>query len=102
MELLFATAVGVLVGAGVYLILRARTFPVVLGLALISYAARPRRLAGPTGQADLFHLFGPLWLCGMLFPAVCLAHPGGKTGLAWALLSWLAGGIKASLCWPGS
>lgn len=38
MELLFALAVGMLVAAGVYLVLRARTFPVVLGLALISYA----------------------------------------------------------------
>jgi multicomponent K+:H+ antiporter subunit C len=38
MELLFATTIGVLIAAGVYLVLRARTFPVVLGLALISYA----------------------------------------------------------------
>ncbi len=38
MELLFATSIGVLVAAGVYLLLRGRTFPVVLGLALISYA----------------------------------------------------------------
>jgi len=37
-ELLFATGIGVLVAAGVYLLLRGRTFPVVLGLALISYA----------------------------------------------------------------
>ncbi|MBN8443021.1 MAG: Na+/H+ antiporter subunit C [Thauera sp.] len=38
MELLVATAVGVLTSAGVYLLLRARTFPVVLGLTLLSYA----------------------------------------------------------------
>lgn len=38
MELLFASAIGILVAAGVYLLLRARTFPVVLGLALLSYA----------------------------------------------------------------
>jgi multicomponent K+:H+ antiporter subunit C len=38
MEVLFASAVGVLVAAGVYLTLRARTFPVVLGLALLGYA----------------------------------------------------------------
>lgn len=38
MELLFASAVGVLTAAGVYLLLRARTFPVVLGLGLIGYA----------------------------------------------------------------
>lgn len=38
MELLFAATIGILVSTGVYLMLRGRTFPVVLGLALISYA----------------------------------------------------------------
>lgn len=38
MELLIASAIGVLVSGGVYLLLRARTFPVVLGLTLLSYA----------------------------------------------------------------
>lgn len=38
MELLFASALGILVAAGVYLLLRARTFPVVLGLGLLGYA----------------------------------------------------------------
>ncbi len=38
MELLFSTAVGVLTAAGVYLVLRLQTFPVILGLALLSYA----------------------------------------------------------------
>ncbi|MFP4079133.1 MAG: Na+/H+ antiporter subunit C [Ectothiorhodospira sp.] len=38
MELLVASAVGVMTAAGVYLVLRARTFPVVLGLALMTYA----------------------------------------------------------------
>lgn len=37
MEALFSIAIGVLVAGGVYLILRARTFSVVLGLTLISY-----------------------------------------------------------------
>jgi len=37
MELLYASCVGVLVGCGIYLLLRARTFPVVLGLTMISY-----------------------------------------------------------------
>jgi multicomponent K+:H+ antiporter subunit C len=37
MEALVAIAVGVLVAGAVYLILRARTFPVVLGLAMLSY-----------------------------------------------------------------
>ena len=38
MELLVALFVGVLTGAGVFLLLRARTFDVVLGLTLLSYA----------------------------------------------------------------
>jgi multicomponent K+:H+ antiporter subunit C len=37
MELLVASAIGVLVACGVYLLLRARTYPVVLGLTLLSY-----------------------------------------------------------------
>jgi multicomponent K+:H+ antiporter subunit C len=38
MELLLASAIGLLCSAGVYLVLRARTFPVVLGLTFLSYA----------------------------------------------------------------
>ncbi|WP_122898896.1 Na+/H+ antiporter subunit C [Acinetobacter sp. B51(2017)] len=38
LEFLLASAIGLLVSAGIYLILRARTFPVVLGLAMIGYA----------------------------------------------------------------
>ncbi|MGB9670890.1 MAG: Na+/H+ antiporter subunit C [Halothiobacillaceae bacterium] len=38
MELLIALAIGVLTAGGVYLSLRGRTFPVVLGLTLLSYA----------------------------------------------------------------
>ena len=38
MEYLFSIAVGVLTAGGTYLILRRRTFPVILGLSLLSYA----------------------------------------------------------------
>lgn len=38
MEILVATAVGAMTAAGVYLLLRGRTFPVIIGLALLSYA----------------------------------------------------------------
>ena len=38
MELLLALGIGALVGAGVWLILRPRTFQVVIGLSLLSYA----------------------------------------------------------------
>ena len=38
MELVVALAVGVLTGSGVWLLLRSRTFQVVIGLSLLSYA----------------------------------------------------------------
>ena len=38
MEALVTVIIGVLTACGVYLVLRARTFPVVLGLTLLSYA----------------------------------------------------------------
>ncbi|MGF1642385.1 MAG: Na+/H+ antiporter subunit C [Thiotrichales bacterium] len=38
MELLVTLIIGVLTACGVYLALRGRTFPVVLGLTLLSYA----------------------------------------------------------------
>ena len=38
MEALLALIIGVLTACGVYLLLRARTFPVVLGLTFLSYA----------------------------------------------------------------
>jgi multicomponent K+:H+ antiporter subunit C len=37
MEALIAIAIGVLVACGVYLLLRARTYPVILGIMLIGY-----------------------------------------------------------------
>ena len=38
MEALISILIGVLSASGVYLVLRGRTFPVVLGLTLLSYA----------------------------------------------------------------
>ena len=38
LEILLASSIGLLSATGIYLILRARTFPVVLGLAMIGYA----------------------------------------------------------------
>lgn len=38
MELILATAIGVLTTSGVWLILRPRTFQVIVGLTLLSYA----------------------------------------------------------------
>ncbi len=38
MEFVVASSVGLLTAAGIYLMLRMRTFPVVIGLALLAYA----------------------------------------------------------------
>ncbi|OZI22652.1 Na+/H+ antiporter subunit C [Bordetella genomosp. 7] len=38
MELIYAAAIGVMAGSGVWLILRPRTFQVIMGLTLVSYA----------------------------------------------------------------
>ena len=38
LEFLMASAIGLLTATGIYLVLRARTFPEVLGLAMIGYA----------------------------------------------------------------
>jgi multicomponent K+:H+ antiporter subunit C len=38
MELLVASAIGMMTAVGTYLLLRKRTFPVIVGLAVLSYA----------------------------------------------------------------
>lgn len=38
MEIVFTLAIGVMAGSGIYLLLRPRTFQVIMGLSLLSYA----------------------------------------------------------------
>lgn len=38
MELLVASAIGILTAAGLYLVMRLRTFPAILGVSLLTYA----------------------------------------------------------------
>ncbi|MDA8585269.1 Na+/H+ antiporter subunit C [Rhodobacteraceae bacterium] len=38
MELLVASAIGIMTAGGLYLVLRLRTFPVILGISLLTYA----------------------------------------------------------------
>lgn len=38
MEILVASAIGILTAGGLYLVLRLRTFPVILGVSLLTYA----------------------------------------------------------------
>ena len=68
MELLISILVGIMTASAIYLLLRARTFPVVLGLSLLGYAinvflfASGRLLAGsaPLVEHGLAQLPDPL------------------------------------------
>lgn len=72
MELALASAIGLLTAAGVYLLLRARSFDVILGMTLLSYATNLLIFAGgklvagkppvlrPGEAADLAHYTDPL------------------------------------------
>ncbi|MDD2700435.1 MAG: Na+/H+ antiporter subunit C [Sideroxydans sp.] len=52
MEALLAIAIGILTTCGVFLILRARTFPLILGLTLLSYAVNLFLFASGRMQMD--------------------------------------------------
>jgi multicomponent K+:H+ antiporter subunit C len=52
MELLVSAGIGALVATGIYLILRERSFSVVLGLTLLSYAANLFIFAGGRLSAE--------------------------------------------------
>jgi multicomponent K+:H+ antiporter subunit C len=72
-ELLVAGAIGLLTACGIYLMLRGRTFPVVLGLTLLSYAV------------NLFIVaMGRLWVG--LPPVVADGAPGYADPLPQALV----------------
>jgi multicomponent K+:H+ antiporter subunit C len=72
MDVILALGIGVLTGSGVWLLLRPRTFQVVIGLSLLSYAVnlfifamgRPRTGAPPVlergAAGDLAHYADPL------------------------------------------
>lgn len=72
MEAVLAIGIGVLTGAGVWLVLRPRTFQVAIGLALLSYAVNlfmfsmgrlaigKEPIVQPGVPADLLHYADPL------------------------------------------
>ena len=53
MELALATAIGVLTAIGIYLLLRARSFDVILGMTFLSYATNLLRFAGGAAQLEV-------------------------------------------------
>lgn len=72
MELLFCLCLGVMIACGIYLMLRGRTFPVIMGLTLLGYAVnmflfvsgRLRTnlpaVISPDRAPDLLHYTDPL------------------------------------------
>jgi multicomponent K+:H+ antiporter subunit C len=59
MEILVASTVAVLTAGGVYLILRLRSFPVILGLALLSYAVNVFLFASGRLAVDMSPILSP-------------------------------------------
>jgi len=72
MEALVASGIGLVMACGIYLLLRGRTFPVVLGLSLIGYAV----------NVFIFAM-GRLWQGA---PAILLAGPDVADPLPQALV----------------
>ena len=72
MEAVYALAIGILAGSGVWLLLRPRTFQVLMGFTLLSYATNlfifgmgrlaPRRapIIDPSGPIDPAHYADPV------------------------------------------
>lgn len=71
MELVVSLGIGALVTAGIYLVLRERSFSVVLGLALLSYAANLFIFMGGRLSAEA----PPLVLDGVAAGTVLPADP---------------------------
>ncbi len=59
MEYLIAATVGLLTAAGIYLMLRLRTFPVIVGLSLLSYAVNIFIFASGRIVIDAPPIIGP-------------------------------------------
>ena len=59
MELILASTIGILTAGGVYLLLRLRTFPVILGLALLSYAVNVFLFASGRLAVDASPILSP-------------------------------------------
>ena len=94
MEIVLALAIGVLTGSGVWLLLRPRTFQVIMGLSLLSYAVNlfifsMGRLGLVLGQVpvlqpglphDLQHYADPLPQA-LVLTAIVIAFSGSIIGL---------------------
>ncbi|PZX12926.1 multisubunit potassium/proton antiporter PhaC subunit [Palleronia aestuarii] len=97
MEFLVASAIGVLTAAGIYLVLRQRTFPVIIGISLLTYAVnaflfisgRLTLNAAPVLQDGVSHYADPLPQA-LVLTAIVISFGMTAVVVIIALGSWLA------------
>lgn len=99
MEALVATAIGLLTAVGIYLMLRRRTFPVILGLTLLSYAvnvflfASGRLVVGQAPIIDKAALgYADPLPQALVLTAIVISFGMTAVILLMALGAWLEGG----------
>lgn len=98
MEALFSATIGILVAAGTYLVLRRRTFPVILGLAFLSYGvnlflfASGRLVRNQPPLLDAVSSYADPLPHALVLTAIVISF--GMTALLVmiALAAWAAGG----------
>ena len=94
MEALVATGIGALVAAGIWLVLRERSFSVVLGLTLLSYAANLFIFAaGRLAPVDPMQLIFSIWALTQhhadFAAQIAIVAPGDRAGDPGAFLDQL-------------
>lgn len=98
MEVLVAAAIGLMTAVGLYLMLRQRTFPVILGLTLLSYAVNvflftSGRLA--VGQAPIIGTgaaYADPLPQALVLTAIVISFGMTAVILLMAIGAWLEGG----------
>jgi multicomponent K+:H+ antiporter subunit C len=99
MELVIAVIIGALTAVGVYLLLRRRTFPVILGLSLLSYAVNVFLFASGrlvVGQAPIIDKTAAGYADplpqALVLTAIVISFGMTAVILLMALGAWLEGG----------
>lgn len=99
MELLVASAIGVLTAAGIYMVLRQRTFPVIIGTSLLSYAVNvflfaSGRLAvnAPPVLRDGFNVYADPLPQALVLTAIVISFGMTAVVVIMALGSFLSNG----------
>lgn len=98
MEILVAIAIGLLTAVGIYLMLRRRSFPVILGLTLLSYAVNVFLFASgrlALGQAPIIgaqETYADPLPQALVLTAIVISFGMTAVILLMALGAWLEGG----------